>query len=177
MKATLNGTTFNPGPSHAHLSCNTFPAMIPALSLGFQAISRNSKLLTSSFPRPVGGPLTKTLLYEAAAMAVATVPAGCSILEGIQSAAGRITGHVTGLEARFLAQVGRASVGLTRSEANELVNRIVPLYADDQNLGEAIQGVPFQEAYDVETVQPLPEWEKMYDEVCREMEELLGLTL
>ncbi len=177
MKATLNGTTFNPGPSHAHLSCNTFPAMIPALSLGFQAISRNTKLMTSSFPRPVGGPCTKTLLYEAAAMAVATVPAGCSILEGIQSAAGRITGHVTGLEAKFLAQVGRASVGLTRAEANELVKRVVPLYADDQNLGEAIQGVPFQEAYDVETVQPLPEWQNMYEETCREIEELLGLSL
>lgn len=177
MKATLNGTTFNPGPSHAHLSCNTFPAMIPALSLGFQAISRNSKLLTSSFPRPVGGPGTKTLLYEAAAMAVATVPAGCSILEGIQSAAGRITGHVTGLEARFLAQVGRASVGLTRAEANNLLQRIVPLYADQQTLGEAVQGVPFQEAYDVERVQPLPFWQQTYDEVCREMEELLGLSL
>jgi hypothetical protein len=36
MKATFNGTTFNPGPSHAHLSCNTFPAMIPSLSLGFR---------------------------------------------------------------------------------------------------------------------------------------------
>jgi methylamine--corrinoid protein Co-methyltransferase len=177
MKATLNGTTFNPGPSHAHLSCNTFPAMIPSLSLGFQAISRNTKLLTSSFPRPVGGPGTKTLLYEAAAMAVATVPAGCSILEGIQSAAGRITGHVSGLEARFLAQVGRASVGLTRAEANELVQRIVPLYANQQNLGEAVQGVPFQEVYDVDSVQPLPEWQQTYEEVCREMEKLLGLKL
>ncbi|MBK5109558.1 MAG: monomethylamine:corrinoid methyltransferase, partial [Anaerolineales bacterium] len=70
-----------------------------------------------------------------------------------------------------------ASVGLTRSEANELVKRIVPLYAGDQNLGEAIQGVPFQEAYDVETVQPLPEWQRMYEETCQEMEDLLGLTL
>jgi methylamine--corrinoid protein Co-methyltransferase len=108
MKAVFNGTTFNPGPSHAHLSCNTFPAMIPALSLGFQALSRNTRLLTSSFPRPVAGPCTKELLYEVAAMAIATVPSGISILEGIQSAAGRIEGHVTGLEARFLAQVGRA---------------------------------------------------------------------
>ena len=47
MKATLNGTTFNPGPSHAHLSCNTFPAMIPSLSLGFQAISRNRQIVSS----------------------------------------------------------------------------------------------------------------------------------
>jgi len=177
MKATLNGTTFNPGPSHAHLSCSTFPAMIPSLSLGFQAISRNSKLLTSSFPRPVAGPMTKELLYEAAAMAVATVPAGCSILEGIQSAAGRIEGHVTGLEAKFLAQVGRACVGMTRAEADPLVRNLTPLYAESQKLGVAMAGKHFTEAYDVETIQPTPEWQAMYEEVCQEMEDLLGITL
>ena len=177
MKATLNGTTFNPGPSHAHLSCSTFPPMIPALSLGFQAISRNSKLLTSSFPRPVAGPVTKELLYEAAAMAVATVPAGISILEGIQSASGRIEGHVTGLEAKFLAQVGRASVGLTRAEADPLVKKLVPLYAESQKLGGAMAGKHFMDAYDLETLQPKPEWQAMYEEVCLEMETLLGLVL
>jgi methylamine---corrinoid protein Co-methyltransferase len=177
MKATLNGTTFNPGPSHAHLSCNTFPKMIPSLSLGFQAISRNTKLLTSSFPRPVGGPCTKELLYESATMAVATVPAGISIMEGIQSAAGRITNHVTGLEARFLAQVAQASVGLTRKEANRLANILVPLYADKQKLGAALKGKSFTEAYDLKTIQPTAEWQGIYEEVCREVEELLGLSL
>lgn len=177
MKATLNGTTFNPGPSHAHLSCNTFPAMIPSLSLGFQAISRNSKLLTSSFPRPVGGPVTKELLYESAAMAIATVPAGCSILEGIQSAVGRIEGHVTGLEAKFLAQVGRACEGMTRAEADPLVRKLVPLFAESQKLGVAMAGKHFTDAYDVETIQPTHEWQAMYEEVCREMEELLGKSL
>jgi len=177
MKATLNGTTFNPGPSHAHLSCSTFPAMIPSLSLGFQAISRNSKLLTSSFPRPVAGPVTKELLYEAAAMAVATVPAGCSILEGIQSAAGRIEGHVTGLEAKFLAEVGRATVGMTRAEADPLVRKLTLLYAESQNLGVGMAGKHFTEAYDVETLQPTAEWQAMYEEVCQEMEDWLGLSL
>lgn len=177
MKATLNGTTFNPGPSHAHLSCNTFPAMIPSLSLAFQAISRNTKLLTSSFPRPVGGPCTKELLYEVAAMAIATVPSGASILEGIQSAVGRVAGHVTGLEARFLAQVGDACVGLSRKEADPLVQKLVPLYAEKQTMGEALAGKHFRDAYDVETVQPTAEWQGIYEEVCREIEEITGLSL
>lgn len=177
MKATLNGTTFNPGPSHAHLSCNTFPAMIPSLSLAFQAVSRNTKLLTSSFPRPVGGPCTKELLYEVAAMAIATVPAGASIIEGIQSAAGRVTGHVTGLEARFLAQVAQACEGLTRSEADSLVRKLIPLYADKQKLGGELAGKHFKDAYDVETIQPTAEWQGIYEGVCREIEELLGLSL
>jgi methylamine--corrinoid protein Co-methyltransferase len=177
MKATLNGVTFNPGPSHAHLSCNTFPKMIPALSLAFQAISRNTKLLTSSFPRPVAGPGTKELLYESAAMAVATVPAGPSILEGIQSAAGRVNNHVTGLEARFLAQVGHACEGLTRAEADPIARKLVALYADTQALGDAMKGKHFTEVYDVDTVQPTAEWQGIYEEVCKEVEDMLGMTL
>ncbi len=177
MKAALNGNTFNPGPSHAHLSCSTFPAMIPALSLGFQAISRNTKLLTSSFPRPIGGPCTKELLYESAAVGIATVPSGISILEGIQSAAGRIEGHVTGLEARFLAQVGRATVGMTRAEADPLVRKLTPLYAEQQKTGIALKGKHFTEAYDLETIQPTAEWQGIYEEVCQEMEDMLGLKL
>ena len=177
MKAVFNGSTQNPGPSHAHLSCNTFPAMIPSLSLGFQALSRNTHLLTTSFPRPVAGPCTKELLYEVAAMAVATVPAGISILEGIQSAAGRIEGHVTGLEAKFLAQVGRACQGLTRKDADPMVKKLVPLYAEKQKLGVAIAGKHFTEAYDVETIRPTREWQAIYDEVCSEMEDLLGIAL
>lgn len=177
MKATLNGTTFNPGPSHAHLSCNTFPAMIPALALTFQAISRNTKLLTSSFPRPVGGPCTKELLYETAAMVVATVPAGPSIIEGIQSAGGRVTGHVTGLETRFMAELAQACEGLTRDEADPLVRKLTPLYEEKQKLGEAMAGKHFKDAYDVDSVQPTPEWQGIYEEVRVEIEDLLGLSL
>ena len=129
------------------------------------------------FRSPVAGPVTKELLYEAAAMAVATVPAGCSILEGIQSAAGRIEGHVTGLEAKFLAQVGRAVVGMTRAEADPLVRKLTPLYAEKQKLGVAMAGKHFAEAYNVETLQPTSEWRDMYEEVCQEMEVLLGKSL
>src|SRR4030066_1301204 len=110
-------------------------------------------------------------------MAGATVPAGISILEGIQSAAGRIEGHVTGLEAKFLAQVGRACQGLTRKDADPMVKKLVPLYAEKQEIGVAIAGKHFTEAYDVETIRPTREWQAMYEEVCVEVEDLLGLSL
>ena len=110
-------------------------------------------------------------------MAVATVPSGISILEGIQSAAGRIEGHVTGLEARFLAQVGRACQGITRKEADPLVRKLVPLYADKQKLGTAMAGKHFTQAYDVKTLQPTREWQAIYEQVCLEVEDILGVPL
>jgi methylamine---corrinoid protein Co-methyltransferase len=175
MKACLGGMTLNPGPSHAHLSCNTFPAMLPSQAIGHQGVTRNTNLFTSAFTRPVGGPGTKDILYESAAFAVSSVVSGISVMEGTQAATGRFTAHVSGLEARFNAEVAHAAVGMSRREANEIVQKIVPLYADQQHLMN--KGKPFNEVYDVETVQPTAEWRGIYEEVCSELKNLVGLNL
>ena len=66
---------------------------------------------------------------------------------------------------------------MTRSEANTLVRKLTPLYAEKQKLGVAMAGKHFTEAYDLETLQPTAEWQALYEEVCQEMEDLLGLSL
>ena len=113
LKACYGGVTDNPGPSHAHLSCDTFPDMITSQALAFQALNRNTNLLTSSFVRPVGGPGTKEILYETAALTLASIPSGVALMEGVQSGTGRFTAHISGLEARFMAEVARAATHLT----------------------------------------------------------------
>lgn len=168
LKACLNGTTYNPGPSHAHLSCDTYPPMIPSLMVALQAINRNTNLLTTAFVKPTGGPGTKDILYETAAYTLAGVSSGVSLMEGVQSATGRFTEHVSGLEARFMAQVAHAAEGLARKEANPIVCQLVAKY--EQNQKSLPAGKPFHEVYDVETIQPLPEWQQIYDDVCQEVE-------
>lgn len=175
IKAAYNGVTSNPGPSHAHLSCDTYPDMVTSQALAFQALSRNSNILVSSFARPVGGPGTKDILYECAALALASVPSGIALMEGVQSAMGRITAHVSGLEARFTAQVAHAAEGLTRAEADPIVQALFSRYKDNQKAQPI--GKPFPEVYDLETVQPKPEWQSIYEEVCAELEEEFGLKL
>lgn len=175
MRACYGGITLNPGPSHAHLSCDTFPDMIPSQAVAFQGLNRNTNLLTSAFVRPVGGPGTKDILYESAALALASVPSGIALMEGVQSATGRFTAHVSGLEARFTAQVAHAAEELTRQEADPLVARLVEKYKPNQKAMPV--GKPFNEVYDLETVQPLPEWQRIYEEVCAEIETELGLKL
>jgi methylamine--corrinoid protein Co-methyltransferase len=174
LKACLNGTTYNPGPSHAHLSCDTFPPMIPSQMVALQGLNRNTNLLTSAFVKPTGGPGTKDILYETAAYTLASVASGVSVMEGVQSATGRFAEHVSGLEARFMAQVTHASEGLTRREADPIVCQLVAKYEGNQKSMPA--GKRFSEVYDLETVQPLPEWQRMYDDVCQEVEQL-GLKL
>lgn len=165
----------NTGPSHPTLACNTHPKMFAPQSLAFQALSRNTNLLVANFVRPVGGPGTKDILYEVAAHAIASVASGISYASGVHSAMGNNESHVSGLESRFLAQAAKASAGLSRKEANQLVAILVEKYQDNQP-NKPI-GKPFDEVYDLEKIIPLPGWQEMYDEVCSELQDDLGLEV
>ena len=56
MKACLFGDAFNAGPSHVHMSCDTFPPLIPAQAVAYQALSRNTNITCANFTRPNAGP-------------------------------------------------------------------------------------------------------------------------
>ena len=122
---------------------------------------------------PKSGAGTAELLYETAANAIVHTVSG-SHLEGCGSADGKCH-HASGLEARFMAEVGRAVTAqrLDLSQANELVLALLEKYeflfqseASDNN------GLPFDAVYDLETLLPTSAWQATYDEtkqVVREM--------
>ena len=174
LQACYHAVTVNPGPSHPFLSCDTHPLMIPSIAVALQGLNRNTHLLTTSFVRPVGGPGTKDILYETAALTLASVPSGIALMEGVQSATGRFVAHCSGLEARFMAQVTHAAEKLTRKDAEPLVQALVAKYKDGMKAMPT--GQPFDQVYDLTTVQPLPAWQQTYEEVCQEIE-ALGLPL
>ncbi len=175
LRAALWGETFNPGPSHAHLSCNTSPAMIPSQAVALQALTRNTNLIMAGFTRPVAGPVVKDILLEIAAITIAQVVSGVSFTKAVHTATGRFPLHCTPIEARFAAQITHAVEGMTRKEADPIVQSLVEKYKDSHKTINA--GKPFDEAYDVETLKPSSEWQQIYDEVCKEVEQEYGLVL
>lgn len=174
LRATLFGDTINAGPSHAHLSCDTHPDLLAAQALSFQALARNTHLLKGIHIRPAHGPGTREIMYEVAAMAVMGVTSGVDYLKSVQSATGRILGHTSPLEARLCAQVAHAVEGMSREEGNALVTQMVNKYQD--LLPTADLGQHFRETYNLETLEPAPAWQKIYDEVIEELKEM-GLSL
>lgn len=174
LRATFLGDTVNAGPSHAHLSCDTHPDMLAAQALSFQALSRNTHLLHSVHIRPASGPGVKEILYEVAAMAIMGVTSGVDYIKSVQSATGRNMGHTSPLEARFCAQVAHAVEGMTRVEGNDLVQKLVAKYRE--SLPSADIGKHFRETYNLETLEPTPDWLATYQDVLSELEEL-GLAL
>jgi len=134
-----------------------------------QAFARNAPCILVADIYPKSGALTKELLYEVAANAIAATVSGCH-LEGVGSADGALP-NGTGLEARWMGEVGHAAArqGLTLEDADHLINRIYQKYAHVFKLPMGNAGVRFDQAYSVETLQPLPAWLQMYADVKREV--------
>ena len=161
------GHTFCTRPTHPFLGCDTTPEILWATSLGIQALTRNSNLMIASLAGPAGGPGTKTILYENAAFALMALASGVSELLASHSAGGAVPRHGSGLDARICAEVVRTMPGLTREQANDLVSQLLPRYLPE--LESKPIGRPFEEVYDLENIEPTPEWQGTYDEVRGEL--------
>ena len=153
-------------PTHPFQFNDTGPEVMRATSLAFQALARNSHLMTNLTITPVGGPGTKTLLYECIAFTVMSTISGISRILGPRSATGSVEAHFSGLEARFTGDVLKAAAGLDREKGEEIVQRALSMYKS--KLAEKPYGKPFQQVYDLRTVQPTKEWLNLYDEIKNE---------
>lgn len=144
------------------------------LSIVHQALSRNTHLITDPVINEVSGAGTDTLLYEIAAGITTIASSGASLTTGPRTAGGKLTDHITPLECRFTAEVAHAASPLTPEEANGIVKEMLPRY--EATLKEPDLGRSFQDLYDLETLRPIAEWEKTYQEV-KDKVSALGLSL
>ena len=130
-----------------------------------QAFSRNAPCIIVADIYPKSGALTSELLYEVAANAIAITVSG-GHLEGVGSADGLLP-NGTGLEARWMGEVGHAVArqNLSFEEANMLINSLLARYGHVFNAPGGNPGVPFDQAYDLTTLTPVPTWQDLYREV------------
>jgi methylamine--corrinoid protein Co-methyltransferase len=153
-------------PTHPFNFNDTSREIMQATSLSLQALARHTHLMTNMTVSPVGGPGTSTLLYECAAYTTLCTASGISRILGPRSACGTVKDHVSGLEARFNGKVAKAAAHLSREQADEIVKRALETYEGLQD--QKPFGQPFQEVYDLHTLQPTPEWLEIYDKVVNE---------
>jgi methylamine--corrinoid protein Co-methyltransferase len=151
-----------------HVATSTIPVMW-VQSAVTQAFARNAPCIIVADIYPKSGALTKELLYEVAANAIAAAVSGCH-LEGVGSADGALP-NGTGLEARWMGEVGHAVAdqGLTLKEVNQLISSIYAKYAHVFKTPGGNPGVRFDQAYDIETIQPVPQWLQMYENVKKDI--------
>lgn len=137
-----------------------------ALSVFLQAVARNTKTVLHGAVNQVSGPCTRELLYEALVSMMNCSVSGASNVTGMRSAGGRRTNHVTPLENQFGGEVYKGVAGMSREQACEIARRFIPKY--EKTLKQPSDGKPFEECYDIESLKPTPEWQRMYDEIREE---------
>ena len=172
LQQNYMGTTMSVSTAHPSLHCGSTSELLWAQSLAFQAISRNTNMMIASMNKPAGGPGTYSVLYENAAMALTNTVSGLSVVESSMTASGINYKHASPLESKLSAEVAKSSAGVSREEADEIVRRLLALYEPGLKAGPI--GKPFDEVYDMKSLQPTPEWLGMYEEV---KEELVGMGL
>lgn len=161
--------------SHTHLRWvnNTDRMGLWMQSMVGQALARNTPIVALNDIYTVSGPGTTELLWEVAAGAVVGAVCGMN-QQGAGTTGGFETDHTTGLEARFMAEVAHAALGLTRQEANEYVLEFLKHY--EETFENPNRGYPFPEVYDEDTIEPGEKWLDMYQQV-REAVIATGLDL
>jgi len=154
-----------------HVATSTRPVMWVQSAVS-QAFARNAPEIIVADIYPKSGALTPELLLEVAANAIVLTVSGAH-LEGVGAVDGNIP-NSTGLEARLMGEVGHAVTRqhLDLAEANRIVSDLLELYEYVFDLQEGNPGVRFDRAYDLSTLQPIPEWKEMYIGVKNQLRSL-----
>lgn len=163
-------------PIHIRHVATSTRSVMWVQSMVEQAFARNAPCIIFSDIYPKSGALTPELLYEVAANAIAITVSG-GHLEGVGAADGALP-NGTGLEARWMGEVGHAVArqGLDLHQANALVLKLLEKYEPVFDRPGGNPGVAFTQAYDLGTLQPVPEWKQMYTEVKADLNQM-GLRI
>ncbi len=155
-------------PFHLHFTSNSGREMLWVVSVKHQAVSRNSRILTTSNGFLNAGSGTEMVLYEAAAHGLVSTVSGGHLWE-TAVARNKYRNYATPLEARLACETGHAVAhqAMTRAEANEITLRLLARYEDQ--IADAPMGKPFQECYDVRTSRPMPWYLEMYEKIKAEV--------
>ncbi|UCE11839.1 MAG: monomethylamine:corrinoid methyltransferase [Candidatus Thorarchaeota archaeon] len=156
-------------PIHLKYTSSSTPELIWVASQYLQAVSRNTQVPALYYNYTAAGPCTEMVLYEFAAEFIGGISSGGSIETG-GVARGKYTDYLTPIEPMFASEVAYASAGITRDDANEIVKRIIPRFAD--RVGDPPRGKTFQECCDPVTGRPSKECYEIYERVKQEVADL-----
>lgn len=163
-------------PIHVRHVATSTRAVMWVENIVAQAFAYNAPCIIVSDIFPKSGAMTRELLYETAANAIVNTISG-GHLEGPAAADGAAP-NCSGLEARLMAEVGQAVVrqGLTPEQGNAIVLKLLKKYEHIFQLPGGNPGVALDQAYDLKTLSPVPEWQAMYDKAKPEIREM-GLEM
>jgi methylamine--corrinoid protein Co-methyltransferase len=168
--AVQKGDCFRCGVTDSRIKSRVTRSQLWVVGAGLQGLSRNTKLILdgSIGDHPAAGPGTRQYLYEAAAgFIVSTVMGSHSVAGTRKYVVGEVPNYGTPLESRWMGEVCKGAVGMSRAQADVLVKYLLDKY--ENNLKDAPAGQTFEALYDQQKLEPTAEYQKLYDEVKAEL--------
>ncbi|MHC4103629.1 MAG: monomethylamine:corrinoid methyltransferase [Planctomycetota bacterium] len=161
-------------PIHMTLVCSSHPDVLWATSASTQAIARNLTVPYYTLLYAAAGAATKMYFDEALSCLLMLIASGSGI-EDVHPGKARITNGCTPVDMEFTCQLGHACAGLTRKEANKIIDKIIPKYLGW--LADPPRGETLDECYDLDYFKPRPHFEKLYTEFVDEVKKEFGIEL
>ncbi|MFH0915790.1 MAG: monomethylamine:corrinoid methyltransferase [bacterium] len=121
------------------------------------------------------GPCTEMALLETAAYSVAYTASGGELIWGGSTRNGVDVNAYAGLQGRMVGEASIAACPLTPDQANDMVNRLFAAFEAD--LPTAPKGQPFDQCYDLKTIQPSAQYLHLYEATKEKLDNTFGLDL
>jgi len=156
-------------PIHVNHGCTSGRGVLWADSVSAQGISRNSHFPFFILNYVAAGPMTEMCLYEIAAVVIDAVVSGASIEFGGVTKAVEVD-HFTPMEPRWASEIAHGVIGMTRSQGNEIVKKLLAKYED--NIPNAPKGKTYEQCWNMKTKQPIGEYKQLYQKIKAELADL-----
>lgn len=166
----FQGTYHLTGPVHFRHGCSTTRDCLWVFSVVGRSTSRNLQYPAIALGYAGAGPATKMYFYEAAAVILASVPAGYAGIQTVHPAKAVIDDGVTPLEADFCIKCAIAAASITTDQANQIVTQLLERY--ESSISSSPKGSKFPECYNITSGKPTVEYQKLYEEIRDEMIQL-----
>lgn len=161
-------------PIHMTYVCSSQTDVLWATSVSTQAIARNMGVPYYTLLYAAAGAATKMYFQEALACLLMLISSGSGI-EDVHPGKAKITNGCTPVDMEFTCRLGHACKGLTRKEANKIIDKVTPKYIDQ--LQNPPDGETLDECYDLDYFKAKPHFEKLYTEFVDGLKGEFGIKL
>ncbi len=162
-------------PTHIFMLATSVPECMWVQSVVGQALAKYTPFIAVGNVWPANGGGTEEVIYETIANTIVNTVSGLHLI-GVTTTAGKLP-NSTGLEARIMAYTARYVVEkkINRKEANDIVIKLISYYKD--TLRKPKLGRPFNELYDMKTLNPTSNLINTYNIALEKVKQELGLEI
>jgi len=111
------------GPVHIRWGSTNTRETLTIAGWACATISEFTDILSGNQYYPCAGPCTEMCLLEASAQSITDTASGREILSGVAAAKGVVQDKTTGMEARMMGEVARATAGMDIAEVSKRTRR------------------------------------------------------